>query len=258
MHIPIIPIVSTDHLSLVHTVQVKILQTLQVKQMNLRLPPVQKWTKYVLIMIQNHPWIDCMLIPREILPRLENLRLSRCTVDRSHRTYVGSSQRMPVTCLCGPQRAPHWASPRSQSLSPAHARAGNTLPWSLSPSRMSLSPMGTTTVGEGSSPPSQAHHVSPPGSPGPSSGSSAAPTANPPPPPPVQAPRTHLQQGICNPKIYTDGTIRYGMFKSTREPSKLLEALEDDRWCKAMPEEYDALMHKKPGIWFLLIQRRIS
>jgi hypothetical protein len=47
---------------------------------------------------------------------------------------------------------------------------------------------------------------------------------------------------FVNNKKYTDGTIQYGMFKSICEPYKLLVALEDDRWCKAMKEEYNALM----------------
>jgi hypothetical protein len=54
-----------------------------------------------------------------------------------------------------------------------------------------------------------------------------------------------MQQGISMPKKYTDGTIRYGMFISTGEPSKLSEALEDDRWHTAMQEEYTALMKNK-------------
>jgi hypothetical protein len=63
---------------------------------------------------------------------------------------------------------------------------------------------------------------------------------SPPLPPLVTAQRhTRLQSGIRRPKKYTDGTIRYGMFTSIGEPSKLSEALEDDHWCKAMQEEYN-------------------
>jgi hypothetical protein len=72
-------------------------------------------------------------------------------------------------------------------------------------------------------------------------------------PPPLlqeQRPRTRLQQGIRKPKKYTDDTIWYVLFTSTREPSKLLEALGDDRWCKAMQEEYDALIENKT--WHLV------
>jgi hypothetical protein len=72
-------------------------------------------------------------------------------------------------------------------------------------------------------------------------------SATPPPPP---APRTRLQKGIHQPKKYTDGTIRYGMFTSTGEPSKLSEALGDDRWRKAMEEEYTTLMDNKT--WHLV------
>jgi hypothetical protein len=54
----------------------------------------------------------------------------------------------------------------------------------------------------------------------------ASAAAPPPPPPPIQALRTRLQQGIRKPKKYTDGTIRYGMFTSIGEPSKVSKALE--------------------------------
>jgi histone deacetylase 1/2 len=40
------------------------------------------------------------------------------------------------------------------------------------------------------------------------------------------------------------------MFTSTGEPSKLSEALKDDRWRKAMEEEYTALMNNKT--WHLV------
>jgi hypothetical protein len=59
-----------------------------------------------------------------------------------------------------------------------------------------------------------------------------------------------MQQGISIPKIYTDGTIQYGMFTSTGEPSKLSEALEDDHWHTSMQEEYTALMKNKT--WHLV------
>jgi hypothetical protein len=45
----------------------------------------------------------------------------------------------------------------------------------------------------------------------------------------VAEPRTRLQKGIRQPKQYTDGTIRYGMFTSIGEPNTLVEALEDTR-----------------------------
>ena len=67
---------------------------------------------------------------------------------------------------------------------------------------------------------------------------------------PPAEPRTRLQKGIKQPKQYTDGTIRYGMFTSTGEPSTLAEALEDTRWRQAMQEEYNALMDNKT--WHLV------
>jgi hypothetical protein len=44
---------------------------------------------------------------------------------------------------------------------------------------------------------------------------------------PVARVQTRLQKGIKNPKVYTDGTIRYGLLVSTDEPCSLSEALED-------------------------------
>ena len=63
-------------------------------------------------------------------------------------------------------------------------------------------------------------------------------------------PRTRLQKGIKQPKQYTDGTIRYGMFTSTGEPDNLVEALGDKQWKQAMDEEYEALMENKT--WHLV------
>jgi hypothetical protein len=63
-------------------------------------------------------------------------------------------------------------------------------------------------------------------------------------PPPVLAPRTRLPKGIKKPKIYTDGTIRYGMLTSIGEPSNIDEALINDKWRQAMEEEYGALIKR--------------
>jgi hypothetical protein len=45
---------------------------------------------------------------------------------------------------------------------------------------------------------------------------------------PVQRHRTRLSEGICWPRVYTDGIIHYGMIATTGEPSNLYEALGDD------------------------------
>jgi hypothetical protein len=63
-------------------------------------------------------------------------------------------------------------------------------------------------------------------------------------------PVTRLQLGIRQPKIRTDGTIRYGCFTSTGEPQNLEEALNDERWKAAMDNEYHALMENKT--WHLV------
>jgi hypothetical protein len=66
--------------------------------------------------------------------------------------------------------------------------------------------------------------------------------------PPTDArPRTRIQAGIRKPKVYTDGTIRYGCYTSTGEPSNLDEALRDKKWHDAMDIEYEALMKNKTG-----------
>jgi hypothetical protein len=40
-----------------------------------------------------------------------------------------------------------------------------------------------------------------------------------------ERPHTRLRDGIRKPRVYTDGTIRYGMIASTGEHSNLTEAL---------------------------------
>ncbi|KAK1698711.1 hypothetical protein QYE76_015408 [Lolium multiflorum] len=62
---------------------------------------------------------------------------------------------------------------------------------------------------------------------------------------PPPRPRTRLQQGIRQPKKYTDGTVRYGMLASSGEPRNLPAALSDPHWRAAMQEEYNALMENQ-------------
>jgi histone deacetylase 1/2 len=64
------------------------------------------------------------------------------------------------------------------------------------------------------------------------------------------APRTRLQKGIKQPKVYTDGTVRYALLTSTGEPTNLREALTDENWKFAMQDEYDALIANKT--WHLV------
>jgi hypothetical protein len=45
--------------------------------------------------------------------------------------------------------------------------------------------------------------------------------------PPDDRPRTRLRDGIPKPRLYTDGTIRYGMHLSTGEPTNLAEDLSN-------------------------------
>lgn len=66
-----------------------------------------------------------------------------------------------------------------------------------------------------------------------------------------QRPVTRSQHGIVKPKIYTDGTIRYGQLATTSEgPLDLQSALADKNWKQAMDIEFDALCKNKT--WHLV------
>jgi hypothetical protein len=65
-----------------------------------------------------------------------------------------------------------------------------------------------------------------------------------------QHPKTRLQAGIRKPKIYKDGTIRYGCLAYSDEPRSIDDALSDKNWKLAMDIEYDALMKNKT--WHLV------
>jgi hypothetical protein len=65
-----------------------------------------------------------------------------------------------------------------------------------------------------------------------------------------QRPKTRLRSGIRKPKVYIDGTVKYGRFTSSGEPRNLDEALHDKNWKEAMDFEYTALMKNKT--WHLV------
>jgi histone deacetylase 1/2 len=110
-----------------------------------------------------------------------------------------------------------------------------------------LAGSGVPTGGSDASATSGGHGVSSPASP------AVAPDA----PSPVPGrPRTRLQSGIRQPKVYTDGTIRYGFYTSTGEPQSLDEALGDQNWRTAMDVEYGALMKNKT--WHLVPPKKGS
>nr|CAD1824304.1 unnamed protein product [Ananas comosus var. bracteatus] len=69
-------------------------------------------------------------------------------------------------------------------------------------------------------------------------------------------PRTRLQAGVRKPKVYRDGTIRYGLFTATGEPQSLEEALGNKNWKSAMDDEYNALMQNKT--WHLVPPQKES
>jgi hypothetical protein len=64
----------------------------------------------------------------------------------------------------------------------------------------------------------------------------------------ITRPTTRAQRGIRQPRIYTDGTIRYGKYgflTSSGEPHSLDDALANSNWRHAMNLEYDALMKNR-------------
>ena len=63
-------------------------------------------------------------------------------------------------------------------------------------------------------------------------------------------PHTHLQDNIRKPKVFTDGTVRYGLLTEISEPTSLHDALKSDAWTKAMDIEFDALMRNRT--WHLV------
>jgi hypothetical protein len=63
--------------------------------------------------------------------------------------------------------------------------------------------------------------------------------------PSIQRPY-RLQGGIRKPKVYTDGTLRYGCFASSEsEPRSINEALANEHWKSAMDSEFHALLKNK-------------
>jgi hypothetical protein len=64
-------------------------------------------------------------------------------------------------------------------------------------------------------------------------------------------PVTRAQRGIHQPRIYTDGTVKYSKHGDD-EPVSVEDALGDTNWKHAMDLEYDDLMKNK--IWHLVPQ----
>jgi hypothetical protein len=73
---------------------------------------------------------------------------------------------------------------------------------------------------------------------------------------PESRPRTRLQAGIRKPKVYTDGTIRYGLSTFTDAPRTVEEALGSKHWKEAMDIEYNALL--KNNTWHLVPPKKGS
>jgi hypothetical protein len=73
-------------------------------------------------------------------------------------------------------------------------------------------------------------------------------------PPATTTPMTRLKTGKTKPKIYTDGTVQYGLSCSTNEPENLQVALANKNWKAAMYDEYKALVDNKT--WHLVPNKK--
>jgi histone deacetylase 1/2 len=67
-------------------------------------------------------------------------------------------------------------------------------------------------------------------------------------------PITRSKTGKTKPKVYRDGTVRYGLSCSTEEPKTLEIALANKRWKEAMDDEYKALVDNKT--WHLVPHKK--
>lgn len=66
----------------------------------------------------------------------------------------------------------------------------------------------------------------------------------------VSRPLSRLQCGIRKPKVFTNGTVRYGLLSNTGEPNNHEEALGNENWCTAIDAEFFALQKNKT--WHLV------
>lgn len=66
-------------------------------------------------------------------------------------------------------------------------------------------------------------------------------------------PQTRLQDIIRKPKVFSDGTVRYGLATEVQEPSSVKEAFASNEWRAAMNTEFDALMSN--STWHLVPPR---
>jgi hypothetical protein len=175
----------------------------------------------------------------------------------------GDTPAMPAATLgeSAPGSSPDGAAPFSAvgapSLSAATGSAGSTVPPPGSSAAMGQHHHAAEGLHQPQPDPVEDLSMTALGSAVAAAGSCAATSAEPPEPAAtLQRPATRLQHGIVKPKIYTDGTVRWGMATTfpNGEPSTVAEALENPRWKQAIQDEYTALM--KNGTWHLVPKPR--
>lgn len=173
---------------------------------------------------------------------------------------IGAGRSIALATLSSPAPQPAAAACPTDVVPPTGSASAASPLQPGAATRSPLAPRGANTVPPTGSPPG-----STPNQQGPGSSVSSEPagdrssTAAPPvvsPAPEQFLPRTRSQAGIRKPKVYTDGTILYGLFTSTGEPQTVEEALGDKKWKEAMDIEYNALM--KNNTWYLVPHKKGS
>jgi hypothetical protein len=158
---------------------------------------------------------------------------SASSLDRTPASRVVPCHSAPATSPGASSLADSPPGSPARVASPMQALTGSPPPdnYDALGSSTSASP-SAATLGSSTSP-----HGDPPGFSVPAASSTAGAASA-----PLSPLRTHGQRGIKTPKVYTDGTVRYGLLTSTGEPRNFSEAFSNQTWKNAMTEEYDALM----------------
>jgi hypothetical protein len=158
---------------------------------------------------------------------------SASSLDRTPASRVVPCHSAPATSPGASSLADSPPGSPARVASPMQALTGSPPPdnYDALGSSTSASP-SAATLGSSTSP-----HGDPPGFSVPAASSTAGAASA-----PLSPLRTHGQRGIKTPKVYTDGTVRYGLLTSTGEPRNFSEAFSNQTWKNAMTEEYDALL----------------
>jgi hypothetical protein len=206
---------------------------------------------------------EIALLPSGLVPFLEKEQLDAHVFDFTNQTTNGEHAACDNR---GNSLSPSMEPEEDPTSSPTNTASASTIPAAVSETPLvdatSHQPSGTMrpavsvpmlhpVAGTGGTEADTDSSAAADGTsaPAPGDGSSAAAVTETPP-----GPRTRLRDGIRKPKVYTDGTVRYGCFTASGEPQSLDEALNSRDWKLAMDAEYNALIDNKT--WHLVPPKR--